>query len=387
MAKYNKNKSSKSRLPQKKISKFCNHKMKTDTVSPLLFTEKSYFYYLVKSITFFNRFVGNFNLFKASDEEINYLIEIINSYNNQSIDNDYSLNENTIAPYFKIAIRNLEKVPLLYDETNSKISKIIEELKFKSSISIKKVIECYKKKYGKILSKTTVHRKLRNKLKYSYRKTIIKPIDLEKKIYKKMSFLFIKIIIRALILKMNLIFLDESNFHLKNPSFKTWLKQGDPAHFGNKNNTKINFLLAVSDKKVINYKFTKKNTNTAEFIKFFLETIDKLNEEEKQKTLFIMDNHVSHISNKTLKIVKKKKLKVLYSVPYESKFNPIELSFRHIKNIIYKKIFKSIEQVKRLVLDVLNSKEYEKTLYKNFLETLNVYINYCIKNDSEDLNL
>jgi hypothetical protein len=195
MAKYNKNKSCKSRLPQKKISKFCNYKMRTDTVSPLLFTEKSYFYYLVKSITFFNRFVGNFNLFKASDEEINYLIEIINSYNNQSIDNDNILNENTIAPYFKIAIRNLEKVPVLYDETNSKISKIIEELKFKSSISLKKVIECYKKKYGKILSKTTVHRKLRNKLKYSYRKTIIKPIDLEKKIYKKMSYLFIKIII------------------------------------------------------------------------------------------------------------------------------------------------------------------------------------------------
>lgn len=387
MVKKNKNKYSKNRIAQKRISKFFNYKMRKDLISPLLFTEKSNFYYLVKSITFFNRFVGNFNLYKPSYDEINYLIEIINSYNNQNIDNNYIFNENSIIPYFKNAIRNLEKVPLLYNDINCKINNIIEELKIKGSISIKKVIECYKNKYGKILSKTTVHRKLRNKLKYSYRKTIIKPIDLEKTIYKKMSFLFIKIIIRALILKLNFIFLDESNFHLKNPSFKTWLKQGDLAHFGNKYNNKINFLLAVSDKKVINYKFTNKNTNTAEFIKFFLETIDKLNEEEKQKTLFIMDNHVSHISKETLDVVKNKKLKVLYSVPYESKFNPIELSFRHIKNIIYKNIFKSINQIKRLVVDVLNSKKFEKTLYKNFLETLNVYINYCIKNDSEDLNL
>ena len=119
----------------------------------------------------------------------------------------------------------MTKVTQLYDEVNFNIAIIIDKIKKTFSISIKKIIEVYKNEFGIALSKTTVNRKLRNKLNYSFKKTILKPIDLNKLNYTKMSFIFIKIIILAKKLKFNLIFIDESNFKLENPNFKTWIKK------------------------------------------------------------------------------------------------------------------------------------------------------------------
>lgn len=87
-----------------------------------------------------------------------------------------------------------------------------------------------------------------------------------------------------------------------------------------------------------------------------------------------------------MKFVYKEKLKILYTVPYESVFNPIELSFRHFKNITYKMIASKISIIKHKVESILHSKEYEDIIYKNFLETLNKYINYCKINENIDLN-
>ena len=89
-----------------------------------------------------------------------------------------NIKSDEIMDAFKDAIKNLKKVPQLYDEVNFNIPNIIEKIKKTSAVPIKKIIETYKNDYGITLIKTTVHLKLRNKLKYSYRKTILKPKDL-----------------------------------------------------------------------------------------------------------------------------------------------------------------------------------------------------------------
>ena len=66
-------------------------------------------------------------------------------------------------------------------------------------------------------------------------------LDIIREISQKTSISIQKII--------NLIFVDESHFRLKQPIFKTWIKKEDFSPIGCKINKKINFLLAVSSNK------------------------------------------------------------------------------------------------------------------------------------------
>ena len=85
---------------------------------------------------------------------------------------------------------------------------------------------------------------------------------------------------------------------------------------------------------VINFKFTKLNTNAKLFKEFLIDTISKLDKQTKSTKLFVMNYHVSHVGKEITDLVTKSKNKILYSVTYELCFNPIELSFRHIKGTI-----------------------------------------------------
>ena len=100
-----------------------------------------------------------------------------------------------------------------------------------------------------------------------------------------------------------------------------------------------------------------------------------------------MDNHTSHVSKYTLKLVNKQKIKLLFSVPYESSFNSVELSFRYIKNIIYKHIFKNINELRIKVEEILNGNEFRKTIKKNFVETLERYYYFININDNFNMNI
>lgn len=85
--------------------------------------------------------------------------------------------------------------------------------------------------------------------------------------------------------------------------------------------------------------------------------------------------------------MQKEKLKVLFTVPYQSCFNPIELCFRCIKNIIYKKIYLNIRSLKKDIIDILNRDKIKETLFKNFIETLLKYKSFIIKNQNVNLNI
>ena len=88
-----------------------------------------------------------------------------------------------------------------------------------------------------------------------------------------------------------------------------------------------------------------------------------------------MYNHASHVSKEFLTLIKKK-IKIFYNVPFESSFNCVELSFRHLKNISHRQMFPSINSLIEIVGRILGEKKFEETLYKNYIETIKKYVNY-----------
>lgn len=84
----------------------------------------------------------------------------------------FSIDIDEITPLFTEKLALLKPIPVIYDRIAINILKIINKIKYKSSISKNKIIECYKNKYNIILHKTTVYRKLRNKLKYCSKKLL-----------------------------------------------------------------------------------------------------------------------------------------------------------------------------------------------------------------------
>lgn len=290
-------------------------KKKLNLISPLLFTTKSKFYYEFRKYSFFLQFVKDENQFKPTNDEINFLKNYINEHRNnnaQDENNNYII---PLLPKFYDAIINLKELPILFDSTSNNIKIILDNYKDISSISISKIKKLYKEKFSQIISRTKIHRILKNHFHLVFRKTTLKPNILENILYKKMSFLFIKSMIRALRLNLNFVFLDVSHFKLKNVNYRMWRSPNDFCHYGNINNSKKNFLLAIGVNKIVNYKLTSKNTNSSLFKEFFEETIEKIPLDKLKTTVFIMDNLSSHLTKDIKNIIKSKSLKVFYTIP------------------------------------------------------------------------
>lgn len=199
-----------------------------------------------------------------------------------------------------------------------------------------------------------------------------------------MSFLFIKIIIRIIKLDLNPIFIDESKFTLKNQNFKTWVNQDDLYHYGNKGNEKRNIILAVGIEKLFYYEITDSNTNQIIFKRFMNKLIDEII--EVKNYVFIMDNLSVHLTDEIKRLVDRYNLKIVYTVPYESSYNPIELSFRFIKNKIYRHIYSNMNVLKTDVENIIKSLEFQQSLKYNWAETLEKYLIFINNNINENLN-
>ena len=64
----------------------------------------------------------------------------------------------------------------------------------------------------------------------------------------------------------------------------------------------------------------------------------------------------------------------------------VELSFRFIKNNIYKKIYNGIEEITADVTSMLESEKLKNSLLLQYKETLEQYIYYHNKYINDDLN-
>ena len=360
--------------------------IKLSVISPFDFNRNNHFYYEIKNINFFYRYTKDLNKYKPTVEEIDILNEAIKDIRKVTINSEKSMIE--VTPYFFSMISNLTKTPLIQDKIDINLNAIIDKYNRNHTISLNKLSQLYLQKTGESLSKTTINRRLRNNLGYSYKKITLKPKDLENKNYKMMTFLFIKIIIRVLSLQLKPIFIDESKIVLKNENFKTWVNNSDFFHYGYKRNEKRNIILAVGTESVFIHKITKLNTNKKIFENFMIELIESIIKKDViENYVFIMDNLRVHLTKEIKNLVNRYNIKILYTVPYESVYNPIELSFRFIKNKIYRHIYPNIQVLEKEVENIISSSEFENSLKKNWAETLEKYIVFINNNIDVNLNI
>ena len=119
-------------------------------LSPFYFNDSSAFYYMVKKLKFFSNFTKDLNQYKPSEQEIIFLISIIQRYKEEINNNNPKANFVAIKKYFYDSFINLSEVIPAYNEVNERILNIIKEIQKESSVSINKIIRYYNIKYGKI---------------------------------------------------------------------------------------------------------------------------------------------------------------------------------------------------------------------------------------------
>lgn len=355
-------------------------------ISPFYFNNNNSFIYNIKYYANFKKFCHNINEYKPSLNERIFLRANIESIEKSFEIIERKKNNNKLSPYFQKIYPYIRKVEEIYSKEIKTIEVIMKNRKKEGNISLKKIKEILQNEYKINISRSKINKILKNKLKYKYVKISAKNKDLNNIRYKIISFIFIKILIRGMLLNYNFIFIDESHFKTKNNNYKSWIRKNEDAHFGNNKNEKLNIILAVTVQKVFNFSFIKENINHINFYSFLEDTIKKLSEDDIKRTIIIMDNCTVHFSKNVIDLMKKNNLKIMYTVPYESEFNPIELSFRHIKNIIYRKIYSNITDLKNDVLTIIKSKDMNRCIFKNFKETLMKYENFIERNINIDLN-
>ena len=184
-------------IKKKPIHKKMKLKNSLSLLSPLKFLENNNFIYNIKFYTSFKKFSISYNKYKITDEELLYL-----NHNIDNISKSFSLlksnpNTNFISNYFQKLYPYIKEVEPILDPKIKTIEEIMKTYKKTENISLLKIKDILNKKYNIKLGKTTIYRILKNKLKYRFRKTIVKNKDLNELKYKLISFIFIKIIIRA----------------------------------------------------------------------------------------------------------------------------------------------------------------------------------------------
>lgn len=201
-------------------------------ISPFCFNKNDSFIYNIKFYKTYNKFCDSFNKFKPKREEILFLNNNIKNITSSFNNNNDIFPANEISEFFKNLYPYITKIKEEFTEETRYIQNIMENRKKGQNITITRIQSILSDKYKIKISKSTIHRILKNKLKYKFRRTMIKNIYLNKLEYKIMSFIFIKIIIKAMMDNYNFIFIDESNFLLVNNHFRTRINEKEFFHYG-----------------------------------------------------------------------------------------------------------------------------------------------------------
>ena len=135
--------------------------------------------------------------------------------------------------------------------------------------------------------------------------------------------------------------------------------------------------MAIDDTQIIYAQLYKNDTIGAdEFIDFLNELKNRIDKSSLSNTVFILDNASYHTGKKIKEFVEKNKLKFLFTIPYKSEYNPIELSFNLIKNHTYSTLNSSLGKLKKQIIDLIDSEEINKDIIKIYKITLERYLDF-----------
>ena len=242
----------------------------------------------------------------------------IKNINNKTID---------IIPEFKEHIFEMEKIDRTKTSYAQKIRAILETERKKNdqAITLKKIQKSYENDYKKI-SLTTISRILRNHMKLHYIK--IKPKNPKLKInnYRLMHNIFLKVISKANKEGYNIIYIDETGCYLENNNYRDWAGKDEQILKGpeNKVKDKINIIAGINILKLIHYKIVHSSVNSTIFSDFIKELNTKLTDEEKKKSLIVLDNATYHKTKEVINTCLTNKFKVITNIPYNPKIKGID---------------------------------------------------------------
>lgn len=350
------------------------------------FNLDSSFIYEPRLCNFWYNKLSNKNTMKLNNEEIFLFTKEIQSIN-FSYDKDKVSNKILeIDENIKSKIINAYFIETEYNEVTNQIQEIITLNNNKEKLSCLKIAQLYENKFSKKISPSHIWYIMKNKLNYRFLKTSVKTAKLTGNNSFNQTWFYLKVFARFLKLNGSFIFIDESSFYTHNNNYHQWRKNDDEIYYDIKDSYKVNLLMAINTEKVLFYKLTNVNTTGKEFVNFIKELLSNLEENEKKNSLFILDNCKAHLTVDCYKLFNQESLKVLYSVPYRSNFNMIEYVFRKIKNITYKNLYSSIEELKTSLNQIINSNDFNKGIKLLFKETIMNYISFNNKNKNMNLN-
>ena len=360
-------------------NRILKNKIRKKNPSIFHFNIDSSFIYEPRYCSFSYNQLVNKKKMKPSAKQIIYLQDIIKKLENEHLNSKFP-NKIQILSVYKEYFNNMIPIPPFLDERAKRVKKIIDVSNKNLNISCRRISQEYKELYNEKISHTTINKILKKQLNYHFIKASIKTDKLLKDDSIKQTYFFIYIFLRALNMGLNFIFIDETCIETKNNNYRNWIKKNEDIHFNIGDNEKRNLLMAVSPYKTVYFEITNKNTNSNVFKDFFENMLNKLSNEEKTRSVFILDNLSSHATLQMFDFYNSKKLKILFGVPYFSKLNMIELCFRGIKNILYKNLFSTIKDVEEKVKKIIMDNDFISSYKFFFKETLNNYLNFINNN-------
>ena len=168
-----------------------------------------------------------------------------------------------------------------------------------------------------------------------------------------------------------------------------WRKSGEEIIAGSKSDLKkrINLIMAIDNNEIIHgHIYTNETIGIEELIDFLKEMLERLDKSNLNKIIFILDNASYHTGKRIKKFVEDNQLKFLFTIPYKSEYNPIELSFNLIKNYTYSSLNSSLAKLKKQIIELLDKEEINKDIKNIYKITLEKYL-FFLLNKSKDYDL
>ena len=200
-----------------------------------------------------------------------------------------------------------------------------------------------------------------------------------------MMLAFVKIIIRCLYQKFNIIYVNESSINTINNNLKLRKESNDNFYAKIPSRQRFNLLMSVYEEGVLHFKINKENTKTNTFLEYINELFSII-KENISPYVIILDNLSCHKTEDLYNFYMDNTINVVFNAPYVSEFNSIEYAFRELKKILYSRIYSSESELINDIEKILKSSTFQKKVYFNLMDTCKNYLSFSKKEKDKNLN-
>lgn len=270
-------------------------------------------------------------------ENINERVELIQNKAKEFI---YMERNSNTTKYDKIKIVDyslLEKIVESHISENSTLKNITIEYNNKTS--------------GCKISRSTVHRKLKNRLHFSFKKVVVRNSKVNKKQNTIQMLLFFARIKDANKRNEIIIWIDESSFNDRNNIMKSWQRKDGEKKviYDNGRIKSISVMAGITCTECVLMHFNKKTNESFHFKQFLKDLIvvlssDKqsFNDYNDSKYHLVLDNASIHRTDDVINFLKSTRFKASFLPTYSPMLNNVEQLWSKIKSYTRKFIYSDV---------------------------------------------